>query len=318
MGYKKGKAIRLVFAGTSSDSVIMLQSLIDSNYNVIAIITSADKKKGRGQKIQESELKSLAVKNNLELFTPSFLRNNKDIYVKLKSLNIDLIIVFSYGLILPEPLLNIPKYGCINIHTSLLPKWRGAAPIQRAIEAGDKVTGITIIKMDIGLDTGNILSQKSIGINKNHNNISLREELINLSIPMLYDVIEKIASNIFFSEQQFGYPTYATKISKDEGLINFKYTAVEIERKVRAFIPWPGTFIKINNELIKIIHAIVIEGNHTKIVGKVLSINNDGIDIQTTKNIIRIKILQFPGKKVVKVKDLLNGRSLEFLKDKIL
>ena len=307
--------LRIIFAGTPPLSADILQALLNNkNLNIIAILTQPDRKKGRGNKINISPVKRLSISNNIKIFQPILLQKDIEISYQIKKLKPDVIIVIAYGLILPKTILNIPKYGCINIHLSLLPKWRGAAPIQRAIEAGDQKTGVTIIQMDEGLDTGDILYQIQTNIDIADTAISLTKRLTSDSILAINKVLIEIANHGFLvqKKKQKGIVSYAKKITKKESHISWKLPAHVILQKVRAFNPWPGTSMSLNNIDVKFSSVSILKNKFKscRIAGKIINISNQGMDIQSSTEIIRIKSLQFPGKKIVSIKSLLNGYNL--------
>ncbi|MCF6766851.1 methionyl-tRNA formyltransferase [Thiotrichales bacterium 19S11-10] len=309
------KQLSIVFAGTPDISASILSDLIESEqFNIIGVYTQPDRPKGRGRSISQSPVKQIAQNASLNVFQPTSFKKEPHAIDQLKELNPDLMIVIAYGLILPKPVLDIPKYGCINIHVSLLPKWRGAAPIQRAIEHGDKQTGITIMQMDEGLDTGDILNTKVINIEKNETAQSLHDKLAIMATPLLLDTIQKIQNKTISPQtQNEKNASYAEKISKSEGLVNWSLSAIEIERKMRAFFPWPGSYTFINNQMVKLADTSFVEETHQHPPGLIISISNLGMKIATGDGILLINQLQFPGKKMMDIKTLINGRALDGL-----
>lgn len=224
--------LRIVFAGTPEISKVVLSALIKDEYDIVGVFTQPDRMKGRGKKVLPSPVKTLASEHNLKVFQPVSFRKEPEYIEQLKSLKPDVMIVLAYGLILPKAVLEVPKYGCINIHVSLLPKWRGAAPIQRAIEAGDRQTGVSIMQMDEGLDTGDVLHQQKIDIDIADTSALLHDKLAELSIPAVKKVLSDINNKTLCAiKQDHEKASYAHKISKEEGRIDFSQSAHEIERK---------------------------------------------------------------------------------------
>ena len=240
----KHDKLKLAFAGTPELAKIVLESLINSNqYDIGIVFTKPDKPAGRGHKIRQSEVKSCAIKNKIEVLQP---KNSQELESYALE-NYDLLLVVAYGLLLTPKILAKPKYGCINIHASLLPRWRGAAPIQRAIEAGDIETGITIMKMDKDLDTGDILKQISCPINDDDTSGILHDRIANISAKNINDILAKIVGNKFIViNQDNSKATYAKKITKHEAKLDWKKSAIELERKIRAYNPSPVAHTNFN------------------------------------------------------------------------
>ena len=302
------KKLNIVFAGTPDISAQVLQDLYATNHNIQAVLTQPDRAKGRGKKLQSSPVKDLAIKNNTLVLQPLSFKKEPQVLEKLKELNPDVIIVIAYGIIVPKEFLEIPKYGCLNIHVSLLPKWRGAAPIQRAIQSGDNKTGICIMQMDEGLDTGDILRRLEIDIIDTDTSASLHDKFARLAIKPLVEVLDSIGN--IEPVPQLGKPTYAHKITKQEGLIDFNKSAKQISCHIRAFTPWPSAFFKLGEEIVKVGKFEILDKKLDTNSGIIVDIIKDGIDITTIDSIIRFKELQFSGKKMLPVADILNGRDL--------
>ena len=299
--------LRLGFAGTPELAAIVLSTLLDRFAHQIDIVyTQPDRPAGRGQKIVFSPVKQIALKNNLPLTQPE-KTNEMDIDQILSRL--DILIVVAYGMILPEEILNLPKYGCINIHTSLLPKWRGAAPIQRAIQAGDTETGVSVIQMDKGLDTGPILGQRKCLITENETSASLHNKLANSGAACLLEVLDKIESgNIQPVPQNSAQATYAKKINKAEARIDWSLSAVEIERTIRAFNPAPVAHTEFNGVSFRLWESRVIEQPAPATPGTIVNYTEQGIDIATGNNILRLLKIQPAGKRVMTIKEFHNGK----------
>jgi methionyl-tRNA formyltransferase len=298
--------LRLAFAGTPELARKVLESLIITNeHHVEVVLTQPDRPAGRGRKIRQSEVKLFALENNISVVQPEKSNDLKTEYLE----NCDLMLVVAYGLIIKPEILLKPKFGCINIHTSLLPRWRGAAPIQRAIEAGDSETGITFMRMDEGLDTGNILEQVTCPIEKNETGGHLHDRLAEIAADNINHVLTKIADGEFLPIKQDDSKTnYANKISKQEAKLDWSKSAVELERKVRAFNPFPVAHTQINNLNIRVWETEIKEGKENLEPGTVLE-NKSSLDIVTGNGVLAITKLQLSGKRIMTAKDFLNGHS---------
>lgn len=301
--------LKVVFAGTPEFAAVALQALINSHHEVIAVYTQPDRPAGRGRKLQASPVKKAALENNIPVYQPVSLKDETE-QQQLKDLNADVMIVAAYGLILPQAVLDIPRMGCLNIHASLLPRWRGAAPIQRAILAGDKETGITIMQMNAGLDTGDILSTTSCPIDTNETGGSLHDKLADLGATSLLKTLHELQSgNITPVVQDDSLATYAHKLEKQEAQLNWHNTAQQLDNQVRAFNPWPVSFFVIDEKTIRVWQSKVIEQQHNELPGTVLSADKNGIDVACKNSVLRLLQLQPPGKKSMDVTSFLNGRS---------
>ena len=234
--------LKIIFAGTPDFAASALSALIESEHDVVAVYTQPDRPAGRGRKLRASPVKELALKHDIPVLQPEKLKD-AETHDVLRSFNADVMIVAAYGLILPQAVLDIPRLGCLNIHASLLPRWRGAAPIQRAIAAGDKESGITIMQMDAGLDTGDILLLSHCPINDNDNGGDLHDRLAEMGASSILEALKDIESgNTKPIKQDDALATYAHKLDKKEAIINWKDSAENIERLIRAFNPWPVAF----------------------------------------------------------------------------
>ncbi|WP_386694906.1 methionyl-tRNA formyltransferase [Lonepinella sp. MS14435] len=304
--------LNIIFAGTPDFAAQHLQALLNSQHNVIAVYTQPDKPAGRGKKLQASPVKQLAEQHHLPVYQPKSLRK-EDAQVELASLNADVMVVVAYGLILPLAVLQAPKFGCLNVHGSILPRWRGAAPIQRAIWAGDKQTGVTIMQMDIGLDTGDMLHKVYCDIASKETSASLYHKLAELAPAALIEVLDNLTNDKFLPEKQDdSQSTYADKLSKDEAQLNWQLSAEQLERNIRAFNPAPVAFLTLNindvQERVKIYQADVLP-HQDKTAGTVLAVDKKGVQIATTQGVLNITQLQPSGKKPMSVQDFLNGRA---------
>lgn len=300
--------LKLIFAGTPDFAARHLAALLSSDHEVVAVYTQPDKPAGRGQKLTASPVKELALAHDLPVYQPASLRK-EEAQAELAALGADLMVVVAYGLILPKVVLDTPRLGCINVHGSLLPRWRGAAPIQRSIWAGDAETGVTIMQMDVGLDTGAMIRKMSCPIAADETSASLYDKLAELGPQALVDTINAMAAGDTAAEaQDDALANYAEKLSKEEARIDWSMEAVAIERCIRAFNPWPISWFEVADQTVKVWQAEVITQDHGQRAGTLLKADKQGIDIATGKGVLRLLTLQPPGKKAMSVTDLLNSR----------
>lgn len=300
--------LKLIFAGTPDFAARHLAALLSSDHEVVAVYTQPDKPAGRGQKLTASPVKELALAHDLPVYQPASLRK-EEAQAELAALGADLMVVVAYGLILPKVVLDTPRLGCINVHGSLLPRWRGAAPIQRSIWAGDAETGVTIMQMDVGLDTGAMIRKVSCPIAADETSASLYDKLAELGPQALVDTVNAMAAGDTAAEaQDDALANYAEKLSKEEARIDWSMEAVAIERCIRAFNPWPISWFEVADQTIKVWQAEVITQDHGQRAGTLLKADKQGIDVATGKGVLRLLTLQPPGKKAMSVTDLLNSR----------
>ncbi len=310
--------LRIVFAGTPDFAAKHLQALLDANLQVVGVYTQPDRPAGRGNKLTPSPVKTLAVEHGIPVFQPESFKN-PDAQQELKTLNPDLMIVVAYGLLLPQQVLDIPRLGCINVHGSLLPAWRGAAPIQRAIWAGDHETGITIMQMDAGLDTGDMLHKVVCPITPEDTSASLYDKLAVDGPEGMLFTIRQLADGTAKPEKQNNeLATYAKKLNKEEACIDWRQDAGFIERCIRAFNPWPVSYFRLADLNIKVWKAEILSGNTQLSPGTVIQASKAGLDIATGNGMLRIKQLQLPGKKAMAFADVLNARQDLFLPGNVL
>lgn len=302
--------LKVIFAGTPDFAAKHLSALVDSEHEVIAVYTQPDRPAGRGKKLTASPVKVLAEENAIPVYQPQSLKA-PEAQEKLSSLNADLMVVVAYGLILPPAVLNAPKLGCINVHGSILPKWRGAAPIQRSIWAGDAETGVTIMQMDEGLDTGDMLHIATLPITSEDTSATLYEKLAELGPQALVEVVNDF-ENYTPTKQDDSQATYAKKLSKEEALINWADDAEQIERNIRAFNPWPVAWMQVEDQNVKVWSASVVPLNKGTTPGTVISANKEGITIATGRDALCITSLQIPGKKALPASDVINARQTWF------
>ncbi|MEH6482094.1 MULTISPECIES: methionyl-tRNA formyltransferase [Pseudoalteromonas] len=299
--------LRIIFAGTPDFAARHLQALIQSEHQIVGVYSQPDRPAGRGKKLKASEVKELALEHNLPVFQPQSLKNDEAL-AELTSLNADIVIVVAYGLILPKAILEAPRLGCLNVHGSILPRWRGAAPIQRAIWAGDEQTGVTIMQMDEGLDTGDMLHISRCPISTTETSASLYTKLAELGPDALIETINKLANGEITPEPQNDeLANYAKKLSKEEADIDWSMSALQIERNIRSFNPWPMCFTQMGGQTVKIHQAQVMLQSGDP--GQILSSDKNGVVVACGEHALCITQLQPQGKKPMAINDFLNGRS---------
>lgn len=295
----------IVFMGTPDFSVPILQHLIEQ-YDVIGVVTQPDRPAGRKQQIHSSPVKEVALAHGIPVLQPEKLRRPEAIE-DLRQWSADLYVVAAFGQILPQVVLDMPEYGSINVHASLLPRWRGAAPIQAAIRTGDVETGVTIMKMDAGLDTGPVLRMKAIPIAADETGQSLHDKLSLLGAELLIETLPGYLNGSISSRPQPEEgTTYAPQVKKEEGSVDWMQDATTIERLVRAFTPWPGTFTSFNNQQLKILNTSVVSG--TDAPGKV-SRRGDDICVGTRHELIQLHHIQLAGRKAMSVHAFVRGQA---------
>lgn len=300
---------KIIFMGTPDFSVSALKEMYNNGYNVVLAVSQPDKPSGRDLKIKPTPVKEFALAHNIEVLQPEKVKNNIEFFNQLKALEPDIIVTAAYGKILPQEILNLPKIACLNVHASLLPKYRGAAPIQWSIINGDKTTGVTIMKMDAGMDTGDIILQKEISIEDNETYGTLYEKLKILGGKLLINVLKNI-ENISPVKQGDNY-TMAPMIEKSLGLINFNKSALYINNLVRALNPTPGAYFVYDNKTYKVWETSVIQSNSDKKVGEfVFSDSKNGLQIQTSEGILNIKVIQATNSKRMNILDYLRGNKI--------
>jgi len=307
------KSLRIIFAGTPDFAARHLDALLTSGHQVVGVFTQPDRPAGRGKKLMPSPVKTLAEEHGLPVFQPASLRPQENQQL-VADLNADVMVVVAYGLILPKAVLDMPRLGCINVHGSLLPRWRGAAPIQRSLWAGDTETGVTIMKMDVGLDTGDMLLKLACPITADDTSATLYDKLADLGPEGLIATLQQLADNTAQPEvQDESLVTYAEKLSKEEAQIDWSLSAAQLERCIRAFNPWPMSWMTIDEQPVKIWKASVIEGHSTAAPGTILDANKQGIQVATAEGILNLESLQPAGKKAMSAQDLLNSRREWFI-----
>lgn len=316
-------SLNLVFAGTPDFASQILQTILKSSHCVKAVLTQPDKPSGRGRQLQMSPVKQLAIRHDIPVYQPMSFKTPEE-EALLQGLKPDLMIVVAYGLILPQAILSIPKYGCWNIHASLLPHWRGASPIQQAILQGDGLTGISIMQMDAGLDTGDVISLHPCTIELTETSESLENRLANIAGPALLEALLALEKGQISRQKQDSTKTsYAPKIKKAEAKIDWTESAILINRKIRAFNPWPVAFFELNSEsestaqtsqTLRVFSSEVIYDakDLNAAPGTIVNVTKNGIDIMTGKGILRLLELQFPGGKRQNIASILNSKKSLF------
>ncbi|EPL9572286.1 methionyl-tRNA formyltransferase [Providencia rettgeri] len=310
--------LKIIFAGTPDFAAKHLAALLGTQHQIVGVLTRHDKPAGRGKKLTPSPVKILAQEHDIPVFQPVSLRDAEN-QQWLKDRNADLMIVVAYGLILPQVVLDIPRLGCLNVHGSLLPRWRGAAPIQRSIWAGDAETGVTIMQMDAGLDTGDMLYKAVCPITADDTSATLYEKLAITGPKALIHTVDMLSAGQCAPEKQDdALANYAEKLSKEEARIDWQQDATHIERCIRAFNPWPMSYFMVQEQLIKVWQAEVIEDSQSKQPGTIIRADKNGICIATGNGILNITQLQPPGKKAMSAQDILNSRRDWFTPEQIL
>ncbi|WP_049631247.1 methionyl-tRNA formyltransferase [Cellvibrio sp. pealriver] len=305
------QGLRIIFAGTPEFAAEHLKALLGSHHHVIAVYSQPDRPAGRGKKLTASPVKEVALAHAIPVYQPLNFKSPEAV-AELASLNADLMVVVAYGLILPKIVLDTPRLGCINVHASILPRWRGAAPIQRAIEAGDTETGVTIMQMDVGLDTGDMLIKAFCPILPDDTGGSLHDKLIHIGTPALLEALDLIQSGLITPEKQDdSQSNYAPKLSKEEAALNWQLPSVELERKVRAFNPFPVAHTKLagagDDQRIRVWAATFSTQTHTANPGSITRIDPQGLWIACAQGQLILEQLQLPGKKAMTVTEILRG-----------
>ncbi|MCQ4325994.1 methionyl-tRNA formyltransferase [Stutzerimonas stutzeri] len=308
--------MRIVFAGTPEFAARHLQALLDAGQSVIAVYTQPDRPAGRGQKLMPSPVKQLALQHGIAVYQPQTLRDPAA-QAELAGLQAELMVVVAYGLILPQAVLDLPRLGCINSHASLLPRWRGAAPIQRAIEAGDGESGVTVMQMEAGLDTGPMLLKVSTPIAASDTGGTLHDRLAELGAQAVVQAVDALAAGTLAPEvQDDALATYAHKLNKDEARIDWTRPAVELERLIRAFHPWPICHSTLAGEALKIHGARLGAGQGEP--GLILAAGKEGLSVACGEGALLLTRLQLPGGKPLAFADLYNSRREQFAPGQVL
>ena len=319
--------MRIIFMGTPELSRTVLEALLNAGHEVILAVTQPDREKGRGKALAVSPVKELALAHQIPLFQPERLRREENVaWLRdfCEKEPADVGVVAAFGQILPQAVLDLPRWGCLNVHTSLLPKYRGAAPIEAAILAGETETGVTVMQMDAGLDTGDIRLQEALAIEPDDTGGTLTDKLAALGGKLIVRALAQLEAGTLPRRPQEGESTYAGLIRKEAGLLDFSRPAAELERRIRAFDPWPGTYTFRNGRRLKIGRAAVVTAGEAAgdslqtlpAPGTVTSVPKNGIDVQTGDGVLRLLTLQPEGKKMMPADAYLRGYAIapgEFL-----
>ncbi|WP_039054682.1 methionyl-tRNA formyltransferase [Enterobacter sp. Bisph1] len=311
-------SLRIIFAGTPDFAARHLDALLSSEHQVVGVFTQPDRPAGRGKKLMPSPVKMLAEEKGLPVFQPASLRaaENQEL---VANLNADVMVVVAYGLILPKAVLAMPRLGCINVHGSLLPRWRGAAPIQRALWAGDAETGVTIMQMDVGLDTGDMLYKLACPITAHDTSATLYDKLAGLGPQGLIETLRQLAQgNAQPQVQDETLVTYAEKLTKEEARLDWSLSAAQLERCIRAFNPWPMSWFIVDEQPVKVWKASVIPSSTGAKPGTIVEASKAGIQVATADGILSLESLQPAGKKAMSAQDLLNSRREWFVPGNLL
>ncbi|MBQ3322897.1 MAG: methionyl-tRNA formyltransferase [Firmicutes bacterium] len=303
--------MRLIYMGTPDFAVPPMEMLAQAGHEIIYAVTQPDAVRDRGKKVKFSPVKEKAIELGIPVLQPSKIRKNEEFAQLLRDAAPDAAIVAAYGKILPADILNIPKYGCLNIHGSLLPRFRGAAPIQAAIIAGDEETGVTIMRMNEGLDTGDMVAKAATPIGSKTCE-DLHDELAMMGAKLITETLEDIEGALKGAEKQDdALSTYAPMISKADGHIDFSRNPEEIERRIRAFDPWPGSYAEMNGKTFKLWKAVALDRETDAAAGTVVAAGKEGLDISAGGRVLRVTQIQAPGKKRMETGDYLRGNVIE-------
>lgn len=301
---------RIVFAGTPEFAAIILKSLLRTSWMIAGVYTQPDRPAGRGRKMGSSPVKSLAEIQGIPISQPESLRESDSVR-ELETLRPELLVVAAYGLILPREILAVPRLGCINVHASLLPRWRGAAPIQRAILAGDQQSGISIMQMNEGLDTGDVLAAAECEILAEDTAGNLHDRLAALGSKLLVPTLDALCSGRVSPIPQDGtLATYASRIDKAEARLDWTLDAAALESRVRAFNPWPIAYTSVAGKRLKVWHATALDERTHSVPGTVDSVTLGGIDVATGNGLLRLQRVQLPGGRAISARDFLNANAL--------
>ncbi|HET7313294.1 methionyl-tRNA formyltransferase [Salinisphaera sp.] len=301
--------MRVVFAGTPEFALPSLNAIAAGGHDLVGVLTQPDRPAGRGRKLKPSPVKAAALDLGLPVFQPEKLKRNQQAIAQLAALAPDVMVVVAYGLILPQTVLDLPTHGCINVHASLLPRWRGAAPIARAIEAGDAETGVTLMQMDAGLDTGDMLAVRRMPIDETTTAGALHDALAAAGGAALADVLDALPGGLAHTPQDDAGATYAAMLDKAEAAIDWSRPADRIARLVRAFSPWPVAHAELDGERVRFWRAVARNAAADAEPGTVIAASRDGIDIAAGAGVLRVTELQLPGKRRMSAADAANGRA---------
>ncbi|OUR65758.1 methionyl-tRNA formyltransferase [Methylophaga sp. 42_25_T18] len=302
--------MRIIFAGTPDFAAQTLEALLTTEHEICAVYTQPDRPSGRGRKLTASPVKQLAADHHIPVQQPLNFKAEEAQQI-LAAFQADLMIVVAYGLLLPQAVLDTPALGCINIHASLLPRWRGAAPIQRAILAGDSETGVCIMQMEAGLDTGPVLAQATCPINDNDTAQELHDRLALLGAKTLLETLPEIQLlQQQAKKQDDTLSCYADKLKKQEAVIDWQQPAIRIAKQIQAFNPWPVAQTTWQDKVFRIWSAVAINTEHAASIGEVLAVSREGIDIASSDGVLRATQIQVPGKRAMSVSDFINANTI--------
>ena len=300
--------LKVSLAGTPECASVHLQALIDSEHDIVAVYTQPDRPAKRGKKMQPSAVKALEQQHQLTVYQPLNFKQADDVE-QLQAHQADVMVVVAYGLLLPKSVLDAPRNGCLNVHASLLPRWRGAAPIQRCLEAGDSCTGITIMQMDEGLDTGDMLHKLTTVVSQEDTGGSLHDRLAELGPAALLDTLHALeAGQLQPEQQQHEQACYAHKLSKQEAQIDWSRPCTELSLQIRAFNPVPMSYSVLGSERIRIVAAQALQKTHHLLPGTIVAVDSEGVDVACGQGLLRLTKLQLAGKKAMSVADIINGQ----------
>lgn len=303
--------MRVIFMGTPDFAAGVLEALIKAGHEVALVVTQCDKPKGRGKAIQFPPVKEMALKYDIPVYQPIKIREEVCVD-ELRKYQPDIIVVAAYGQILPEAILKMAKYGCVNVHASLLPKYRGAAPIQWSIIDGEKVTGVTTMMMNAGLDTGDMIDKAEVAITEDDTGGTLQDKLMHAGAALIIETMAKLSGGrAVFTKQNDEESCYAKMLKKEMGKIDFQKPAVQIERLIRGFNPWPSAYTSFRGKTLKLWQAGVIDKNADVAIGQVAEVGKDYFAVQTGEGLLAVKELQFEGKKRMDAKAFLSGVKVE-------
>ncbi len=302
--------MKVIFMGTPDFAVVTLEKIIEAGHEVIGVVTQPDKPKGRGKAMQFSPVKEKAEEHNLTVYQP--VRAKDEAFIRqIQNLNPDVIVVAAFGQILPKAILDIPKYGCINVHASLLPRYRGAAPIQWAVIDGEKETGVTIMLMDAGLDTGDMLKKAVVKLEEKETGGSLHDKLAVIGGDLLIETLKELEAGSITREKQDDHlSNYAKMLNKALGCIDFQKSAVEIERLIRGLNPWPSAYTGLDDKTLKIWNAKVIDREYEGEPGEVVEVDKSTMIVKTGAGALALETVQLEGKKRMEIDAFLRGYTI--------
>ncbi len=299
--------MKVIFMGTPDIAVPALEKIIESGHEVVLVVSQPDKPVGRSKELKPTAVKECALSHGIEVYQPTRIRAEESV-AYLSQFEVDVIVVEAFGQLVPQVILDMPKYCCVNIHTSLLPKYRGAAPIQWAVLNGDMVTGVTTMRMEAGLDTGDIIMQQEIIVNEGETSGTLFERMGRASARIIVKTLEALENGTAtFTPQEESKATHTSKITKEMGSIDWTRSAAEIECWIRGMNPWPSAYTKLDDKVVKLWVASVLDENSDAPAGTIVGVTKDSIEVQTGDGILSIKELQMEGKKRMTTDAFLRG-----------